>query len=99
MKRALVAALAAFVAIEAVLLVWATRSGSWERAAATFREPLVLVMLTDFCFVSGIVFFWMVADARKRGHGASGWLWLPGIILAPTVALILFLLKRERGRG
>jgi hypothetical protein len=91
----LVATLIAFLAIEAILL---TQLGSIDHAMAVLREPVVLVMLTDFTFLTAIVFFWMVADAKKRGE--NGWLWLPPIILVPTVALLAFLLRRpqeERG--
>ena len=64
-----------------------------DQAYAQLTQPVPLIMLTDFSFLSAIVFFWMVADAKKRGK--NGWIWLPGIILAPTIALIAYLLLRR----
>lgn len=94
MKTALIAALVAFLAIEAWLIRWAVTTLTLDQASAQFTQPVPLIVLTDFSFFAGIVFFWMLADAKKRGR--NGWVWLPGIILAPTVALIAYVLLRDR---
>jgi hypothetical protein len=92
MRAALVAALVAFLGIEAVLIRWAVTTLTLDQAIAQLEQPMPLIMLTDFSFFAGIVFFWIVGDARKRGR--NGWVWLPGIILAPTAALVAYVLLR-----
>ena len=92
-KRALVLALVAFVAIEAILIRRAIATHTLESAFEQLREPVTLIMLTDFSFFAGIVFVWMFLEERKRGR--TGLLWLPAIIIAPTIALVAFLLRRE----
>jgi hypothetical protein len=80
-----------FVLVEGWLV---TRAPSLaESMSRAFAEPATLMMLVDFTLFGGIVFFWMVADAKKRG--TNGWLWLPGMILAPTLALAAYLLTRD----
>ena len=96
MKRALVVTLLTFVAIEAVLVRWAFATHTAASAVAQLGEPVTLIMLTDFTFFAGIVFVWMFREERKRG--AAGWPWLPAIIIAPTIALIAFLLRQRAQR-
>jgi hypothetical protein len=90
MKRVVLGTLIAFAVLEGIVL--RNVSLAPEHVGAVFREPLVLAMLMDFTFFAAIVFLLMVADARKRG--ASAWPWLPLVVLAPTVALLVYLLLR-----
>ena len=94
MKSALALLIVVFVALEGWLATVAMSSrGSFAEAIAlAFREPATWMMLVDFVLFAAIVFFWMVRDAKARGK--NGWLWLPLLVLAPTVALAAFLLSR-----
>ena len=92
MKRALIAVIVVFVLVEGWLGSRAPSFG--DSVARAFAEPATQVMLVDFTLFGGIVFFWMVFDAKKRGK--NGWLWLPGMILAPTLALAAYLLSRGK---
>ena len=92
MKRALVAVIVVFVLVEGFIVSRAPSLA--ESIARAFAEPATQLMLVDFTLFGGIVFFWMVFDARKRRK--NGWLWLPGMILAPTVALAAYLLTRGK---
>jgi hypothetical protein len=94
MKQALIACIVVFVAIETAVVAWclSVRPSFGEAVALAFKEPATWMMLVDFALFGTIVFFWMVFDSKKRGK--NGWLWLPGMILAPTVALAAYLLAR-----
>ena len=94
MKRALIGVLVLFTVIEAWL---ATRCMTVHRSFAEavtigLSEPAAQMVLVDFTFFGGIVFVWMLVDAKKRGKNA--WLWAPLMILAPTIALAGYLLAR-----
>jgi cytochrome bd-type quinol oxidase subunit 2 len=91
MKRALVAVMVVFVVVETWLVLRAPSLNESMRRA--FAEPATLMMAVDFTLFGGIVLVWMVSDAKKRGK--NGWLWLPAMILAPTLALAAYLLARE----
>jgi hypothetical protein len=94
MKRALVAALLLFTVIEGVLFArcLSDRGSIGGAFLVAVAEPATMAILVDFTFFGAIVFAWMVSDARKRGK--NGWLWLPLMILLPTVALAGYLLAR-----
>jgi len=95
-RRPLIGALVAFVALETPLLLWLVSTRTMAHTASLFAEPAVLMMLVDFTFVVGIVFAWMLLDARARG--SSAWLWLPALVALPTAALLGYLLRHGAGR-
>jgi hypothetical protein len=94
MQRILIVlALVAFASIETALLLWCLQTYTVAQVFEEFFDPMSLVILVDFVFFGGIVFLWMVADARGRGHNA--WKWLPLYIFCPTLALFLYLIVRK----
>ena len=94
MKRALVGVLVLFTVLETWLVArcMTVHRSFAEAIVVGLSEPAAQLMLVDFSFFAGIVFVWMVVDAKKRGKNA--WLWAPLMILAPTVALAGYLLSR-----
>ena len=96
MKRALVAVLVVFTVLE----VWLTmrclsvHPSLGEAFKAALVEPATQMMLGDFTFFAGMVFVWMLVDAKKRGK--NGWVWAPLMILLPTAALAGYLLARGK---
>lgn len=94
MKRALVGVLVLFTVIEVWLTTrcMAVYRSAGEAFSAALSEPATQMMLVDFSFFAGIVFVWMLVDAKKRGK--NGWVWAPLVVLLPTAALAGYLLAR-----
>lgn len=94
MKRALIGVLVLFTVIE----VWLTtrcllvHRSVGEAFSVALAEPATHMMLVDFTFFGGIVFVWMLIDAKRRGK--NGWVWAPLMALLPTAALAGYLLAR-----
>ncbi len=93
------AALFVFIQIPFVYAWVVQQGGFWGMNAEFFsrlaHDPLYQVTAIDFTALTLLVFMWMIWDSLRRQHPWRAWLWLPVILISPTLGALGYLLTRR----